>query len=406
MTDHNHPQGPYPLKHVKRAASLWRDAYERYWKFIKADSTDMQHEALQTTTDAFDEYNLAIAEYVDMGDYHAKRIEELEATIENAGGTVPPDDANPWKQPEVEPPVNPSLPKYGADESKPLTKSHKQWGANPELTSGDRYENMDFYGNEWVGVHNGKDELLTDVLFTNCVIRDARMWASRMYRAKAGISFIRCTIRNVLKEHAFYPNLAGLNGEKSPHQWSMAFRNCLLENIGSQGFQFVGAGMRPGETPDPVGDNTPGLPILIDDCKMRNVGAPGGTRQSFHASFFQAKHNVVIDGLVDDASDLMSSRGLGLCEGFKGNGFKREIVIAHHLAMADEVTQPVWQLQDVHRIEMQGCDYQINGGQNFLHITNPRGLVNIEGCKGDTRIKINGKDVGGIDKGHVKDYTK
>lgn len=241
---------------------------------------------------------------------------------------------------------------------------------------------------------------LSRASFEDCVFEGLN-WGGRSYRAQHE-RFERCTFRNVDREHGDYENTAGDPDDvETP---AIEYVDCLFEELSGQAVQTTGAvGKRRAETPDPDFDNQPGGPLVLRRSLLRNVslnrGNEVGGGTSYPISHAYGKHDVLLEDVVLDNGEVAEMHGALLVQGQDLDDFERACTWLGGRIIGRNTNRPVASLQAMPRTRIEGVEFDVDGGQNKLQFDKGTGEVVIEGCKGSTRIEIEGQDVGSVADG-------
>lgn len=256
---------------------------------------------------------------------------------------------------------------------------------------------LQIHDGTWVGMHQSSQAQPLDGLrVADCDLQSHQKWASRSYNMRARNAFYRCSFRDVYNEHGIYWNLHGYDGSDVPLDVAtLILRRCLFENIGSQAVQTVMLG-RDAEYSDPTRGISPGGPIFMRGVLARNVGynRSGNARASFAFSFFRSHNSVDLAGIFLDNSGQATSRGALLCEARAGS-----LALSHSIFLTGVLQQPMFKVEGVEdSVEVTDCMFHATGGQAVVDIRNC-GSVRVANCGGNVRLRVDGLDVGPIEKG-------
>lgn len=300
-------------------------------------------------------------------------------------------------------------------------RANYQVGANDVIEDG-RLSNGTF-----VGLWSPANGVPVDNLVVrNVELLHSRRWASRPYEWRDGNVWEGVTVCGVLEEHGLYPTMIGrgtygASGGERPlnHVPSLTLRRCRWEYIGSQAIQLTGPrhllGQNVGTAPNGTGfpfelADTAGGPIVVENNIARAV-CSWGTQAAFAYSFREAKHAVVIDGLVVDTRGFEPEGGV-LFEGgvsaiatdpAKVAPWFPRAVDARRMVVAmgrDATPRPLVQADHISWMRLVESAFYAEGGNGIVRVTrkdSEPGRLVIANCIGNVRVRIDGDDAGPIE---------
>lgn len=283
-------------------------------------------------------------------------------------------------------------------------------------------QNARLSNGEFVGLWSSSYGPPVDYLrVKNVELVGGKRWLSRPYNWRDENEFEDVTFMGVEEEHGLYPTMIGRGtyeeGEVVPSKArpSLTLRRVRWEYIGSQAFQLTGPrhlyGQQVGTAPN--GTNYPmeyadtyGGPIVVEDNFAR-LACTWGTRPAFAYSFREAKHHVLIDGLVLDNRQYFADGGLLVEGGVSAINpdptrqlpwFKRHLDARRVIVLQSNAKKPPVQLDHVTTVRaINWAIYQEN--QRPIRIQRSRshpGRIVFDQCVGNVRVHIDGEDAGPI----------
>lgn len=289
-------------------------------------------------------------------------------------------------------------------------------GTKLHLKSGDTISESYYQQNQWVGIKTDPmGPPIRDVLLSHFAILGSKRWGARFYRS-AGVTARNMTISGVEEEHGWYANISKTADPSTPAIW---WDKVLVENVGSQVGQFA---YRPHETSDPEGDKDPDTgPLKFTNSLFRNFHLTtveadgtltGGTRPAQTLQCKATPNDVLIDSCIWDNTAVPLSFGCLMVQGFstekdklKNDGSLIDIDASHRkvymnnseMWTAPSQQKPMW-FTDLASVWIEGGHFESQGGKEPILDIERCKRVHIKGASGNLRVRIDGKDVGRIDK--------
>lgn len=267
---------------------------------------------------------------------------------------------------------------------------------------------------------DGSYQYLDNVKFKNTQIMDCGRWGARIHGVRRNVRFLDTVVSDIWHEHGIYPSTCGMGAgydftQNQPEDFALMFQDVLFHNNAGQAVQCVQRDRYqtpdPGnafehETPNPVEDMTPGLPIVFNRVSAMNVSQPGGARQSFNLSLFGARHAVKMSTVLIDNSMQTESRGFGLFQGYEGTGdpYKRAADLDIFYFKSAYSAQQCFLFDAMSRVGMSNGVIDVpEGSAAFIDFDNESDfdrhkLRNITSLRAPVKVRVKRKVIGTVDE--------